>query len=705
MKETHTLIQDIFKAFETLGGKAVNYKQICKTLNITSVDSKKKVEKLLADLSFKGELIEVAPGKYKRKDQQIYIIGTLDVTKSGIGYVVSEASEKDIFIPRKYLDFAFHGDVVKVAVSKNSLSKEKPEGKIVEVLERARTEWVGVLQVSKNHAFLIPDNTKFTTDVYIPLSKLNGAKDKEKVIVRIFQWPDDVNNSPTGEVIEILGTPGDTSTEVQGVLAEFGLPRGFPSALEDEAKKIPIEISSQEIKNRRDFRGITTFTIDPFDAKDFDDAISYQVLDNGNVEVGVHIADVTHYVQPGSEIDKEAQNRATSIYLVDRVIPMLPEILSNQVCSLRPNEDKLCFSAVFTLNSKAEIVHEWFGRTVIHSIRRFTYEEVQQILEDGAGEMHEILHPINQLAKILRKNRMSKGAIAFEKEEVKFKLDEKGQPLEVFFKTQKDAHKLIEEFMLLANRRVSEFVGKPKHGEKHKNFIYRVHDTPNPDKLNDFVQFVKTFGYSFNANHHKDVSQSFNKLLQDVKGKKEAHLIETLAVRTMAKAVYSTNNIGHYGLAFDYYSHFTSPIRRYPDMIAHRLLQHYLHHGNSVEVSVYENLCKHCSVQERLAEEAERASIKFMQVLYMQNRVGEIFNGVVSGVTEWGIFVEIGESKTEGLIRLRDIPGDYYEFEQKKHRVVGKRTKKTIQLADVIKVKVKGIDILKKQIELEVLSN
>lgn len=672
-------------------------------MGIHDVSTKKQIERLMLDMSFKGQLVEVAPGKYKIKEDAIFAEGIIDISKTGFGFVTIEESKKDIFIPKRSLKGAFNRDTVKIALPRNYLSKEKPEGRVVEILKRFKTEWVGVIQLSSKFAFLIPDDTKNSTDVFIPLAKLNGAKDGDKVIVKITEWPEDEEQSPSGEVLEILGIPGERNTEIHAVLAEFGLPRGFPQALEEEAKKIPTTISEDEIKKRRDFRGITTLTIDPFDAKDFDDALSYQVLDNGNVEVGVHIADVTHYVRPGGEIDKEAIQRATSIYLVDRVIPMLPEILSNQVCSLRPNEDKLCFSAVFELNSDGVIEKEWFGRTVIHSIRRFTYEEVQTILENKTGELYTELSTMDSMAKKMRKRRMDHGAIAFEKEEVKFKLNEKGEPSEVFFKTQKDAHKLIEEFMLLANRRVSEFVSKPRSQEPGKTFVYRVHDQPDAQKLHDFSVFVKTFGYQFNAHNPKDVSKAMNSLLLDIKDKTEAHLISTLAVRTMAKAVYSTNNIGHYGLAFDYYSHFTSPIRRYPDMIAHRLLQHYLHHGKSVDPNEYEALCKHCSSQEKLAEEAERASIKYMQAVFMQKFVGQIMKGRISGVMEWGIFVEIGESKSEGLIRLRDIPGDFYEFEEKKYRVVGKRTKKILQLGDEVMVKIKSVDVLKKQIDLEIL--
>ncbi len=702
MKPISEFIKDILSAFEKSDQKILNYKQVAGILNITQVDEKNLLEKIMADMSFKGQLIEVAHGKYKTKEESLVYTGKLDLTKTGSGYVTVEGFENDIYIPARATNGAFHGDKVEVAIPKSSLGKDRIEGKINKVLERSKTEVVGVIELSKKFAFLIPDDTRFAKDVFIPLNMLGGAINGQKVLAKIKEWPADPDESPVGEVIEILGTPGETNTEIHAILAEFGLPRGFPMELEKEGEKIPTHISEEEIKKRRDFRKITTITIDPFDAKDFDDALSYQELPNGNVEIGVHIADVSHYVKEGSLIDQEAVQRATSIYLVDRVVPMLPEILSNNVCSLRPNEDKLCFAAVFELNQAGEILNEWFGRTIIHSIRRFTYEEVQEIIVQQKGELSGPILQMDKLAKILRKKRMAAGAIAFEKEEVKFKLNSQKEPVEVIFKRQLDAHKLIEEFMLLANRKVSEFVGKAKKDAKGQAFIYRIHDVPNKEKLEEFSEFVKTFGYKFNSNHHKDVSTSINNLLVDVKGKKEEHLISTLAIRTMAKAVYSMHNIGHYGLAFDYYSHFTSPIRRYPDMIAHRLLQEYLTTGKTVvKESDFEQLCKHCSSQEKLAEEAERASIKYMQVQYLKDKIGNVFKGVVSGMTERGLFIEIIENKCEGMIKLRDISGDFYELEAKKHRVVGKRTRKVIQLGDEMWVKVKNIDIPKKLIDLE----
>ncbi len=660
------------------------------------------LENILKELFTDGELVEVQPYRYKLMPIARFIEGKIDINAKGDGYMTNDDFEEDIHIPPHLTANALKGDMVKISLLAHQEGKRQ-QGEVVEIIKRSRTEFAGTIQHSGSYAFLIADGNKMHVDLFIPGKHLNGAKNGDKVIARITQWEDGARN-PNGEVIRILGTPGEHFAEMNAIIVEFGLPEKFPDEVEKETEFIDDTISKEEIKKRRDFRKITTFTIDPVDAKDFDDALSIQKMPNGNWEIGIHIADVSHYVKPGTALEAEGYNRATSIYLVDRVIPMLPEKLSNHVCSLRPGEEKLCYAAVFEMNDKAEVMSEWFGRTVIFSDKRFTYEEAQEIIETKAGTLSDEILTMHSLAQILRKERHKKGAISFEKSEVKFKLDEKGNPTGIFLKESKDSNKLIEEFMLLANRKVAEFIGKNREAGAKKNteaktFVYRIHDVPIEEKLNDFKTFAANFGYRINTGSEKEISHSLNNMLKEVQGKKEQSMIEQLAIRSMAKAVYSTENIGHYGLAFDFYTHFTSPIRRYPDVMVHRLLDHYLKGGKSAPKEEYEQKCKHSTEREINAADAERQSIKFKQVQYLSERKNEIFKGVISGVTEWGIYVELAGNKCEGMVRLRDLNDDYYELDQKNYCIVGHRTKRKYSLGDEVVVIIKNADIVKKQVD------
>jgi ribonuclease R len=559
---------------------------------------------------------------------------------------------------------------------------------------------VGVIEVTRNFAFLVPESKDIPYDIFIPLDKLHKGKNGQKAVARIVDWPANVKN-PFGEIIQVLGFPGENETEMNAIMAEFELPVEFPVDVLKEAENISDKITTAEIAKRRDFRDVTTFTIDPIDAKDFDDALSYRKLTNGNIEVGVHIADVTFYVQPKTIIDDEAYERGTSVYLVDRVVPMLPERLSNNICSLKPNEDKLCYSAVFELDNEARVIKEWFGRTIINSNRRFDYDEAQKIIETGEGDLKNEILELDRLAKTLRTNRMKKGAVEFDRVEVKFVIDEKGKPVSVFFKENKDSNKLIEEFMLLANRRVAEFVGKKKEQKKERTFVYRIHDLPNQEKLLSFAHFVKKFGYKINTGSGKKTAESLNKLLEDVKGKGEENIVENLALRAMAKAEYSTKNIGHYGLAFDYYTHFTSPIRRYPDVMVHRLLDFYIKGGESKNQQKYEKMSNHSSEMEKRATDAERASIKYKQVEFMTDKIGNTYDGVISGVTEWGIYVEINENKCEGMIPIREIDDDFYYFDEDNYCLTGKHHGRKFQLGDPLRIRIWRTNLLKKQIDFQ----
>ena len=740
------LTKNIFRVLKEDNEKSFNYKQIAEKIKIADTDGKNQIIKKLAELTATKEIKEIERGKFQINIDKKYSIGILDVTSTGNGYFVTDDYEDDIFIPNINLGKGMHNDTVKAYVYKRRNGK-KYEADVVEILARAKTEFVGVLQKNKNKnfGFVIADNNKMYADIFVSENKMNGAEDGDKVQAKIIDWPKNSKN-PFGKISTVLGRPGDHNTEMHSILLEYDLPFEFEKEIEAAAEKLPIEITKEEISKRRDMRKDLTFTIDPKDAKDFDDALSFTKLENGNYEIGIHIADVSHYLAPKTILDDEAYKRATSVYLVDRVVPMLPEMLSNGVCSLRPKEDKLTFSAVFELNEKAQIISEWFGRTVTYSDQRFAYEEAQYLIEENqeltvkkqdnsksinyfqagnaelkckipadisitdsayevAPEIVEATLKLDILAKILRKKRMKDGAISFDRVEVKFNLDEAANPVGVFFKESKDANILIEEFMLLANRKVAEFIGFSKGKATNKTFIYRVHDEPNVDKLASLQNMIHKFGYKINTATKETTSESLNQLLSDVHGKAEANMIETLTIRTMSKAVYTTQNIGHYGLAFDYYSHFTSPIRRYPDVMTHRLLQLYLDGGDTPKADKYEEKSKHASKREELASKAERSSIKYMQVKYMQDHKEAFFEGVITGVTEWGIYVEISSNKCEGMVRIRDIKSDYYVFDEKQYAIVGQSTKKKYQLGDDVKIQVKKADLERKHLDFNLIED
>ncbi len=715
------LTRSILSIFKENSDKSFNYKQIAAKIGVTDTSGRNQIIVKLNELRASGKIIESDRGKFQLNSERKYHIGTVDITSNGNGYFISDDFEEDIFIPSVNLGKALQDDKVKAYVYRKR-RKNKLEADIIEIVERAKLEFVGVLQLSKNYGFVVPDAKSMYTDIFISKNRLGDAQNGDKVIAKITDWPENSKN-PFGKITQVLGKPGDQETEIHSILLEYGLPYEFPEEVEKYASKIDIEISKDEISKRRDMRSDLTFTIDPITAKDFDDALSFKKLENGNYEIGIHIADVSHYVQPKTILDVEAYNRATSVYLVDRVVPMLPEMLSNGVCSLRPNEEKLTFSVVFEMNEKAKLINQWFGRTVTYSDKRFSYEEAQEIIETKSNtipkevslssdaytvneDIVEAILKLDELAKILRSKRMKDGAISFDKKEVRFHLDEQANPTGVFFKESKDANKLIEEFMLLANRKVAEFVGlKGNKQASNKTFIYRVHDEPDIEKLSALQNIVNKFGYKINIDTRDQITKSLNQLLKDVHGKGEANMVETLTIRSMSKAVYTTDNIGHYGLAFDYYSHFTSPIRRYPDVMTHRLLQYYLDGGHSPKSEIYEEKCKHSSKQEELAAKAERDSIKFMQVKYMQDHKDVEFEGVISGVTEWGVYVEIKSNKCEGMVRIRDIKSDYYIFDEKEFAIVGQSTKQMYQLGDDVVVKVKHTDLERKHLDFEMIED
>jgi ribonuclease R len=690
----------LLKVFTESPGKAFGYKQLSRRFDVTDKAGREMINDLLRQLRKEGRITALGDANYVLNvGEEKEVTGVVDLANTRFAYVISADTEEDIRVPTENLMFAMGGDKVRVRLLPNR-EGSRPEGEVVEILERVSDEVAGRLEVSKNFAFLVPNFRKLYFDVFIPEEHILDAQHGDKVLVKITEWPRSANKSPLGKVIRVFGPAGENEAEINSIMAEFGLPFEFPEEVEAQSAAIPETIPEEEIARRRDFRDITTFTIDPADAKDFDDALSIRQLENGRWEIGVHIADVTHYIEEKSHLEKEALHRATSVYLVDRTIPMLPEKLSNGLCSLRPHEDKLTFSAVFELDEHGKLYDQWIGKTIIHSDRRFTYEEAQQVIETGQGDFATEIQVLNDIAKKIKDKRFKNGAISFETTEVRFKLDENGKPLYIYVKERKDAHKLIEEFMLLANRKVAEFVFNLKKRGKRHTMVYRTHDAPDPDKLSTFSLFARKFGYKLDLAEGKAVSSELNKLAEETEGKPEQSVLQNLAVRTMAKAKYTTEPLGHFGLAFDHYSHFTSPIRRYPDMMAHRLIYHYLNGGGTVDKEAYEEKCKHSSEQEKRAADAERASIKYKQVEFMQNTIGQEFKGIVSGLTEWGMYVEIEENKCEGMVRLSDLEDDFYELDAQNYRIIGRRNKRIISFGDEIWVEVKAANLNDRTIDL-----
>ncbi len=682
-----------------------NYRQVAHAIGANTPVQQRNVALKLVELAFQGDIIEVSPGKYKSPQRTSEATGVFVRRSNGKNSVITDTDGETIFVAERNSMHALNGDKVKVNIAARRRGQET-EAEVVEIIEKKDQTFIGTLKVDRHFAYLLTDSKYLATDIFIPKAKLKGGKTGDKAVVRITEWKDDSKN-PAGEVIDILGTAGENNTEIHAILAEFGLPYKYPSAVEKAADKIDAGITDEVVASRIDMRDVLTFTIDPADAKDFDDALSFRQLPGGTYEVGVHIADVTHYVHPDTIIDREAEKRATSVYLVDRVVPMLPEHLCNGICSLRPEEEKLAFSVIFEMTPDARILKSKIARTVIRSDRRFSYEEAQSVIETGMGDCVEAITTLDKMAKILRKERYEDGSVEFDRAEVKFDLAPDGTPTGVFFKVSKDANKLIEEFMLLANKAVATFVGKPKDKKKKpKAFVYRVHDQPDSQRLADLAAIARNFGFKIKSSGTpREINRSINKMLAEVKGRGEENYLSTLAIRSMAKAIYSTENIGHYGLGFDYYTHFTSPIRRYPDMLVHRLLERYMNGGRSVNVQKLEDLCKHCSDQEQLAANAERASIKYKQVEYMQKHLGEVFTGSITGVTEWGLYVELNDNLCEGLVPMRDLADDFYDFDEKNHCLIGRRHNNRYRLGDNVAVRVARADLEKKQLDFVLLDD
>ncbi len=684
------------------GNNTFNYKQVAHAIDATTPINQRAVALYLAELAFDGDILETAPGRYKAPTRSSYATGTFIRRSNGKNSVIIDDDDEAIFVAERNSMHALNGDRVSVTIAARRRGAE-PEAEVVEIIERKPQVFIGTLKVDKHFAYLLTDSKYLASDIFIPKSKLKGGETGDKAVVRITEWTDDTKN-PKGEVVDILGKKGENDAEINAIMAEFGLPYIYPESVDKAAQKIDAGITPEVVAQRLDMRDVTTFTIDPKDAKDFDDALSIRRLKDGKWEIGVHIADVTHYVKPDTIIDKEAQKRATSVYLVDRVVPMLPEHLSNGICSLRPDEDKLTFSCIFKMDDNGKVLDSNITRTVTRSNRRFTYEEAQDVIETGKGDYAEELTTLDRLAKILRKERYEEGSVEFDRLEVRFDIDENGHPTGVYFKESKDANKLIEEFMLLANKTVAQAIGMPQGKKKPKAFVYRVHDMPDPGKLSDLSTLSRTFGYKVKSSGSpREVNKSINRMLADVKGKGEENFLSTLAIRSMAKAIYTTTNIGHYGLGFDYYTHFTSPIRRYPDMMVHRLLEKYLAGGRTVNAEKLEMLCKHSSDMEQLAANAERASIKYKQVEYMNDHLGEEYEGVISGVTEWGLYVEINENKCEGLVPVRDLADDFYDLDEKNYCLVGRRHNHRYRLGDNIKVRVARANLDKKQLDFAIV--
>jgi len=702
-KHSKKLKKQILEIFKDNSKKQYNYKQISKLLDITTQSKKRAVSRLLQQLAKEGKIQEIKKGRYQLRFIKQKTTGRLDMSQRRNAIVYSEELNTDIYINVNNLNHAIHNDLVEVSIFAKS-KKNILEGEITKIIKRSDTNFVGTIIKSDNFAFISVDNKLFPFDIFIPLKKLQGAKHGDKVIAKIIDWPQYAKN-PIGEILDVLGQAGNHNVEMHAILAEFGLPYKFPEKVENEAKKIPTKITPEEIKKRKDFRDIFTITIDPADAKDFDDAISLKILPNNKYQIGIHIADVTHYVKPNTIIEQEAEKRATSVYLVDRVVPMLPEVLSNNVCSLKPHTDKLTFSVVVTVDENANIKKTWIGRTIINSNKRFNYDEVQKIIETGKGEYADEIKILNSIAQKFRKKRFQKGAISFERGELHFKIDKQGKPIEVLYKKSKQANQLIEEFMLIANKRVAERIGKPRTNYEPKTFVYRVHDAPDYEKLRQFKDFIAKFGYEINLKNNKTIADSLNTLFNSLRNKPEADVIANFAIRSMARAIYTTDNIGHYGLGFKYYTHFTSPIRRYPDMMVHRLLQQYLDNKPSANKNRYENKCKHSSEMEQLAMNAERTSIKHKAVEFMKERLGQTFDGYISGLTEWGIYVEIQPYKIEGMILIRDIEDDFFYFDEDTYSLIAHYSNKRYQIGDKIKIKVIRADLIKRQLDLALVND